>query len=383
MTTSTSSPGGTRGGGPRTSAVGRFPTALVGSWCKPHWLANHEKIYGHEGSWWRVGPEQLPDALDDAVLLAVRDQEKAGLTYICDGEQRRQTFSGHFYALGGIDSDQQGAVTDFSNDVNEFLTMKPRAVTADANAKPTAPPKFELPRVVGPITWDRPILADAQLFLDRNVDRPTKATVIGPTTLALRLVDEHYGSLQDLTFALADALNQEIKALESVGVDLIQLDEPEVHFRYSKVHEFAVEAINRALAGVSTRTGVHMCYGYAKNIAEKRATPVYDKALEVLAATTVDEISIEYAQPAYGPDLLTHAGNKTVTLGVLNLATDAPVESSDDIVKMAEAAMSVTGPDRLTLAPDCGMWFLPRDKALAKISAMEQAAIALRERYAL
>ena len=382
MTTSTSTrgPGNSRG---RANSVGRFPTELVGSWCKPQWLANHDMIYGHEGTWWRVGPEQLPEALDDAVLLAIRDQEKAGLTYVCDGEQRRQTFSGHFYALGGIDSDVQGAVTDFSNDVNEFLTMKARAVTADADAKPKAPPKFELPRVVGPITWDRPILADAQAFLDRNTSGPTKATVIGPTTLALRLVDEHYGSLPALTFALADALNKEIQALQSVGVDLIQIDEPEVHFRYSKVHEFAVEAIDRTLAGITTRTGVHMCYGYAKNIAEKRATPVYDKALELLAATSVDEISIEYAQPSYGPDLLTHAGDKTVTLGVLNLATDAPVESVEDIVKSAEAALAVTGPDRLALAPDCGMWFLPRDKALAKITAMEQAAGVLRERYAL
>ena len=382
MTTSNSAQSTDHSNRPSRSR-GRFPTELVGSWCKPQWLANHELIYGHEGTWWRVAPEQLPEALDDAVLLAIRDQEKAGLTYVCDGEQRRQTFSGHFYALGGIDSTHQGAVTDFSNDVNEFLTMKPRAVTADADAKPTAPPKFELPRVVGPITWERPILADAQEFLARNVDGLTKATVIGPTTLALRLVDEHYGSLQELSFALADALNKEIRALEAVGVDLVQLDEPEVHFRYSRVQDFASEAIDRALAGVTTRTGVHMCYGYAKNIAEKRATPVYDKALELLAGTTVDEISLEYAQPSYGPDLLTHAGDKTVTLGVLNLATDAPVESVDGIVKTAEAALAVTGPDRLALAPDCGMWFLPRDTALAKITAMEQAAAVLRERYPL
>ncbi len=360
----------------------RFATQLVGSWSKPNWLCDHDLVYGPEGSWWRVPEPQRAEALDDAVRLAVFDQHRAGLTFVGDGEQRRQTFSGHFYALGGIDQVHRGAVTNFANDVNEYLTMKQRAVTGDAEGKPAPPPKFELPTVTGPITWERPVLDGDLDFLQRTTDRPTKITVIGPSTLALRLVDEHYGSLEKLTVAVADALNSELLALDAAGVDLIQIDEPEAHFRYSQVEPFAAEAIDRALQGVSCRTAVHMCYGYARNIAEKRATPVYDKALELLASTSVDDISLEYEQPHHTPDLLTHAGDKNVVLGTLDLGTDAPVETVDHIVERVTEAVDVLGPDRVLLAPDCGMWFLPRDHARAKITAMEQAAHVLRETHA-
>ncbi len=360
-------------------AVPRFATQLVGSWSKPQWLCDHDLVYGPEGTWWRIPQPQRPEALDDAVRLAVQDQERAGLTYVGDGEQRRQTFSGHFYALGGIDQAHPGAVTNFANDVNDYLTMKARAQTSDADGKPAPPPTFELPRVTGPITWERPVLDGDLEFLRRTTDRPTKMTVIGPSTLALRLVDEHYGSLEKLTFALADALNAELRALVTAGVDLVQLDEPEAHFRYSQVESFAAEAIDRTLHGVTCRTTVHMCYGYARNIAEKRATPVYAQALELLAATSVDSISLEYEQPRHTPELLEHAGDKDIVLGTLDLATDAPVEEVDHIVGRVRDAVEVLGPDRVGLAPDCGMWFLPRDHARAKITAMEQAAQVLRD----
>ena len=371
----------------------RFATQIVGSWCKPHWLADHDLVYGREGTWWRVPPQYRADALDDAVRLAVFDQNRAGLSYQTDGECRRQTFSGHFYAFGGIDSDEQGAVTNFSNDVGEYLTMKQRPASspaddddgdgdaADDGAGPSPAPVFRQPRVVGPLSWERSILADDARFLKRYAAGLTKVTVIGPVTLALRLVDEHYGSLAEMTLALADVINHELRALQDVGVDLIQIDEPEVHFRYSQVVDFAAEAIDRALAGIETRTAVHMCYGYSKNIAEKRATPVYEQALSVLASTSVDEISIEYEQPRHQPDLLEHAGDKCVTLGVLDLDTEASVETVDHVVSRATDAVSVLGPDRLRLGPDCGMWFLPRDHAFAKIEAMEQAAARLRERF--
>lgn len=363
-------------------AAPRFATQIVGSWCKPQWLADHDRVYGREGSWWRVPPEHRAEALDDAVRLAVFDQNRAGLSYQTDGECRRQTFSGHFYAFGGIDSDEQGAVTNFANDVGEFLTMKQKAAPPPpAEGGEPAPPRFEQPRVVGPLTWERSILADDARFLRRYAAGLTKVTVIGPVTLALRLVDEHYGSQRDMTLALADVVNRELHALQDIGVDLIQLDEPEVHFRYSQVADFAAEAIDRALHGVTTRTGVHMCYGYSKNIAHKRATPVYEQALAILASTSVDEISLEYEQPQHQPDLLTFAGDKCVTLGLLDLDTEAPVETIDHIVSRATDALEVLGPERLRLGPDCGMWFLPRDHACAKIEALEGAARVLRDRH--
>ena len=357
-----------------------FATQLVGSWCKPKWLADHDKVYGKEGSWWRVPPELLPEALDDAVRLAVADQNRAGLTYATDGECRRQTFSGHFYCFGGIDSEEQGAVTNFSNDVGDFLTMKARPAPAVVD-EPSAPPKFEQPRVVGPLTWTEPVLADAARFLQRYADNRSKVTIIGPVSLGLRLVDEHYGDQEALTLALAEVINQEIRHLESLGVDLIQIDEPEVHFRYSQCEGYATEAIDRALAGVEARTAVHMCYGYSKNIAEKRATPVYAQALTSLAASCVDEISLEYEQPNHQPELLEAAGDKAVILGLLNLDTEAPVETVEHIESRARDAIEVIGPDRLRLAPDCGMWFLPRDHACSKIEHLEAAARNLRVAY--
>ncbi len=359
-----------------------FPTQLVGSWCKPQWLCDHDRVYDAEGTWWRVAPNHLHEAQDDAVRLAITDQERAGLTYVTDGEQRRQTFSGHFtLGLGGLDTSPaaQSAPVFRPFDVAEYLTMKPRPAPA-AGAAPR--PLTVQPRIVGPLTWQSPMIGPASGFLKSHTSHGVKVTVIGPTTLALRLIDEHYGALDKVAFALADALNVELKLLQQLGVDLIQLDEPEVHFRYSTVASFATEALDRAMNGITTRTAVHVCYGYSKNIAEKRATPVYAQALDVLAASRVNDISLEYAQPNHAPELLEHCGTKGVILGVLDLDTEASVETVDVIVARATAATDVVGPARMRLGPDCGMWFLPREHASAKITAMENAAQVLRSRFA-
>lgn len=358
-----------------------LPTQIVGSWSKPHWIADHDLVYGPEGSWWRVAPEQLAEAQDDAVRLAVADQRRAGLTLVGDGEQRRQTFSGHFYALGGIDQLERGAATHTSSDVTEFLTMKARAVPPPpADGDPPAPPVFLQPRVVGPVTWQRPIVADEVRFVRTLTDAPVKVTIIGPATLALRLVDEHYGDLGSLALAVADALNSEVLACVAAGASLVQLDEPEAHFRYSYVKDFVTEAIDRALRDVpdEVSTAVHVCYGYSRNIAEKRATPVYPQALELLDASSAEWVSLEYEQPGLQPDVLEHLGSSKVVLGSLNLDTEAPMETVEHVLARARAALEVVGPERLSLAPDCGMWFLPRDTARAKVAALESAARVLR-----
>lgn len=355
-----------------------FPTELVGSYTKPHWLCDHERVYGPEGTWWTIPEADLAEAQNDACRLAIMDQVSAGLTYATDGEMRRQTFSGFFYRLSGIDEKERGEFTNFTTDLGDAITMKKRpASPAGTNAPP---PKFTLPRVVGPIGWPGPMLAGDLSFLKNTAAGRalSKVTLIGPNSLALRLVDEHYGSLDKVAFAVADALNNEIRVLVEQGVDLVQIDEPEVHFRYSQCKDFAVEAIDRTLRGVKTRTAVHMCYGYSKNIAEKKTNPVYGRALALLAATSVDEISLEYEQPAHTPELLTHAGTKAVILGVLNLDTEAAVETPAHIAQRARDAMQVISKDRLRLAPDCGMWFLPRERAFGKLRAMAEAAEILR-----
>jgi 5-methyltetrahydropteroyltriglutamate--homocysteine methyltransferase len=355
-----------------------FPTQIVGSYHKPKWLCNYDLVYAPEGTWWKVAPEDWPAAADDATRLAIEDQNRAGLTYITDGEQRRQTFSGYFYCLGGIDSVNRGAMTFGANDIGQAITMKARPQTAPSDAPPPPP---TLPKVISPITWDKSILADDLTFLKKYAKGKIKMTVIGACSLALRVVDEHYGSLRKLSFGLADALNQELHALEQAGVDLIQIDEPEVHFRYSQLKDFAHEAINRAIHGLKAKTAVHVCFGYSKNIAEKRANPVYANSLELLAATNINDISLEYEQPGYTPEILTHLGDKGVILGLLNLDTEAGVESVEHIVKRAWEALQTVPKERLKLASDCGMWFLPRERALGKIVNLEKAAQILRDRF--
>jgi 5-methyltetrahydropteroyltriglutamate--homocysteine methyltransferase len=202
--------------------------------------------------------------------------------------------------------------------------------------------------------------------------------VAGPATLAIRLSDQHYGSTEKLMLAIADAMNAEIKALEAAGADIIQLDDPELHFSLSGVRGAAVEALNRAVAGVSARTAVHICYGYARTTKTKRVNPKYAEALELIAASNVDEISLEYEQPHHEPDVLAHCGDKAIMLGLLNNAPDAPIETVDHILSRARAALEVVPPERLRLAPDCGMWFLPREQAFKKIQALGLAAAALR-----
>jgi 5-methyltetrahydropteroyltriglutamate--homocysteine methyltransferase len=355
-----------------------FPTQIVGSYHKPKWLCDHDLVYTPEGTWWKPAPGDLPFAKDDATRLAIEDQNLAGLTYITDGEQRRQTFSGYFYCLGGIDSVNRGAMTFAANDIGNAITMKARPQPSP-DAAPPPPPT--IPKVVSAVTWDKPILAEDFAFLKKYAKGRTKMTVIGPCSLALRVVDEHYGSLDKLSFGIADALNKELHALEHAGVDLIQIDEPEVHFRYSQLKDFAQEAINRTVRGLKTTMAVHVCFGYSKNIAEKRTNPIYESALELLASTDIDEISLEYEQPGYTSELLTHLGDKGVILGLLDLDTEAEVESVGHILSRAKDALQVVPKEKLRLASDCGMWFLPRARAFGKIANLEKAAQLLRKEF--
>ncbi|QFU74314.1 hypothetical protein EY643_00875 [Halioglobus maricola] len=364
-----------------------FATQLVGSYTKPAWLADHNKVYAREGTWWKIPEEDRAMAIDDAVRLAVYDQNAAGMTFATDGEIRRQTFSGHFYSLGGLDQDNPAEFTNFHNDITAYLEMKRKATNVGADLEkddaPKESPKVLFPAVRDKISWPGPMVVDDIPFLKRYATNKTKITVIGPVTLSYRVVDTGvYGSHQELCFAIADALNQELKALAAAGVDLIQIDEPEVHFRYSQCKEFAVEAINRMVRGVESMTSVHVCYGYSKNIALKEPSPIYPKAVSLIAESDVDALHTEYAQPGHTPDFLESVKGKPVAIGVLNLDPDGEVEQTASIVEMIEGAMQVVSKEQISLAPDCGMWFLPREFALAKLKSMCDAAALLRSKYA-
>lgn len=366
--------------------TGLFPTQLVGSWVKPRWVADHDRVYAREGTWWSVPEEHRPDAIDDVARLSIYDQNRAGVTFATDGEARRQTFSGHFYRLGGIDQDNPAEFTNFHNDITEYLTMKRKATNVGADLDqedtPRESPRVLFPAVREPIHWPGPLVVDEVTFLKQYAERRSKITVIGPVTLSYRLVDQGvYPDQASLCHAIADALNRELLALAAAGVDLIQIDEPEVHFRYSQCREFAVEAINRMIHGVECLTQVHVCYGYSRNIDLKEPSPIYPKAVSLIAESDVDAIHTEYAQPGHTPDFLQSVGDKLAAIGVLNLDPDGEVETVGSIVRRVEECLQVIPAERISLAPDCGMWFLGRDFASRKLRAMCLAAAELRNQH--
>ncbi len=360
-----------------------FPTQLVGSYVKPAWLADHGKVYAKEGTWWKIPEPDRAMAIDDAVRLAIYDQNAAGMSFATDGEVRRQTFSGHFYTLGGLDQDNPAEFTNFHNDITEYLKMKQKATNVgadlDKEAAPKESPKVLFPAVRGKISWPGPMVVSDVPMLKQYAARRSKITVIGPVTLSYRVVDTGiYANHAELCFAIADALNQELRALSDAGVDLIQIDEPEVHFRYSQCKDFAVEAINRMVRGVDCMTSVHVCYGYSKNIALKEPSPIYPRAVSLIAESEVDGLHTEYAQPGHTPDFLESVQDKPVAIGVLNLDPDGEVETPQQIVELVKGALAVVPKERISLAPDCGMWFLPREFAFGKLQAMCEAAELLR-----
>jgi 5-methyltetrahydropteroyltriglutamate--homocysteine methyltransferase len=316
-------------------------TQLVGSYSKPAWLLR-KGIPGNEV--WRAEPDVLAEAQDDTVRLAVYDQERAGLDLLADGEGRRLNYARHFF-LGwrGIDPEPE-------------------------IAGPAAP------RVVGPLEWPGPQTVDALRFLKQLTTRPVKATVVGPYTAATRVADEYYHDPDALLLACAAAINAELRALQAEGCALLQIDDRALHADPAPPIAQVTRAFARALEGIHTPVAVHVCYGYAHRHPTKHVDPQYAAAVQLLAACPgVDWLSLEYTQPGHSPDLLRACGDKGVILGMLDLASEA-VEQPESIATRVRAALEFVPPARLHLAPDCGMWHLPRRVAQAKLRALVLAA---------
>jgi 5-methyltetrahydropteroyltriglutamate--homocysteine methyltransferase len=232
------------------------------------------------------------------------------------------------------------------------------------------------------VSWPGPIAVDELRFLKRLTNRPVKITIIGPFTTVGRVVDEYYRDEQALGMALAEALNQEARALAAAGADLIQFDEPSFHSAVSRAKRWGLAALNRAIEGVSCPTAVHMCYGYATAQAPRSPSAVYAEAIENAAASNVDAISLEYEQPGHTPEILRHAGDKAIILGLLNLGVHT-VETPEHVAQRIREALEVVPPERLFPSSDCGMWFLPRSVTYAKISALAQGARLVRAELGL
>ncbi|MFN8534134.1 MAG: hypothetical protein U0556_11365 [Dehalococcoidia bacterium] len=349
-----------------------FATQLVGSFTKPRWLYRREALMSRElDKVWAPAPEVLTEAKQDAIRLAVADQERAGLDVITDGEQGRESFANYFYRIDGIDHETLGPQR------REGIDLSFVAVSADSQIQR---PATLVPRITGPLTWREPIALDDLRFLKQQTARPVKMTVIGPITATSRLSDTYYGDLRSAALGMADALNQELRALDEEGADFLQIDEPDVHFLSSLTNPYVAEVIDRTIAGLRAKTVIHICYGYSIAMKNKRVDERFGAMLEAVAGSQVDLVNIEYEEPGHSADLLAHAGEKGVVLGVLNLGAET-VASPEHIASRAREALAYLSPERLMLSPDCGMWFLPRPVAYAKIRAMALAAEILRAEH--
>jgi 5-methyltetrahydropteroyltriglutamate--homocysteine methyltransferase len=335
----------------------QFPTSLVGSFAQPDWLIDRERL-AHRfpprvraRELWRPAPELLAEAQDDATLVAIRAQERAGLDILTDGEIRRESYSNHFAtALEGVDIDNPGEALDRSGHPNP------------------------VPRVVGPINRPRPVeVADLQ-FLRANTERTIKMTVPGPFTMSQQAQNDYYKDPAELAMAYAAAVNAEVKDLFAAGADIVQLDEPYMQARPEPAREYGLAALNRALEGVTGTTAVHICFGYAAIIHER---PSGYSFLPELSGCSCDQISIETAQSKLDPSVLEQLPDKTIILGVIDLS-DSAVETPEAIADRVRRAWPYVPAERLVLAPDCGMKYLPRASAEGKLRSMVAAAEQLR-----
>ncbi len=334
-----------------------LPTSIVGSMPQPDWLIDRERL-SHRfpprvraKELWRPAPEFLHEAQDDATVLAIVTQERAGLDILTDGEIRRESYSNHFAtALDGVDIDNPGEGLDRSGHPNP------------------------VPRVTGPIHRPAPIEAADVAFLRGHTDQVIKATVPGPFTMSQQAQDDHYHNPRDLALAYAEAVNVEIHDLFAAGADVVQIDEPYMQARPEPAREYGVDALNRALDGAPGTTAVHICFGYAAIIHER---PSGYSFLPELEGCACDQVSIETAQSGLDLAVLTSLPSKTIILGVIDLSTPE-VESADVVVDRVRRALDVVGPERVILSTDCGMKYLPQDSAAGKLAAMTEAARKLR-----
>ena len=338
-----------------------FPTSLVGSMPQPEWLIDRKKLAGRfpprvrAKELWRVAPEQLEQALDDSTLLAIRAQERAGLDIITDGEIRRESYSNRFAtALEGVDLDNPGSALDRSGHPNP------------------------VPRITGKIRRKHAVEVRDVQFLRAATDRKIKITVPGPYTMSQQAQNDFYTNEEEMALDYAAAVNEEIKDLFAAGADIVQVDEPYMQARPVKAREYGVKALNRALDGISGTTAIHLCFGYAAIIHER---PAGYNFLPELASTSVQQISIETAQSNLDCSILSNLAGKTIILGVLDLSS-MEIESAETVAARIRRALPYVPKEKIVVAPDCGLKYLPHDVAFGKMCAMVAGAKIVRAELA-
>jgi len=333
-------------------------TTVLGSYPQPDWLVDRKNLQSRlpprvrARDIWRIPEPLLQQAQDDATLLAIRDMERAGIDIISDGEIRRESYSNRFTtALDGMDLDNPGVVMGRSG--------RPNSV----------------PRVVGPIHRSYPVEVRDVEFLRHNTDHRIRITVPGPFTISQQVQDDYYHDQKALALDIAAAVNEEIRSLQAAGADVVQIDEPYLQAKPEQARAYGVEVINRALKGIEGTTALHLCFGYAAMVPDR---PNHYAFLTELRDCTVKQISIEAAQPQLDLSILRQFSKKTMIIGVLNLG-DMEVETPEIVAGRIRSALEYIEPERLILAPDCGMKYLPREVAFGKLCALVKGARIVRQ----
>lgn len=326
-------------------------TTIVGSYPQPEWLIDRDRLKSRlpprvrATELWRMQSPLLEEAQNDATIIALLDQDRAGIDILGDGEMRRESYSNRLAtALSGIDIDKPGSAQDRTGKSNP------------------------VPRVAGPIRRVEAIEAQDVPLLKRTTDKPLKITIPGPFTMTQQAQNDYYDSDEALAMDYAAAVNEEMHALFAAGVHIVQLDEPYLQARADKARAYAVKALNRALQGVTGKTALHICFGYA-HVHNGAAKPNGYSYLAELEETPVDIISVEAAQPRLDPVVLKDLPTKTIMYGVIDL-NDNTIETPEIVAERIRGALKYVPAERLMIAPDCGMKYHSREVAFAKLKAM-------------
>ena len=335
-----------------------LPTTVVGSYPQPDWLVNREMLSKTvprvRVDIWRVPEAWLEQAQDDATIVAIRDMERAGIDIVTDGEIRRESYSNRFAtALEGIDTNAPGSV------------------------KSRAGRDTPVPRVTGRIRRTHAVEVRDMQFLRRNTERTAKITLPGPFTMSRQAINEFYKDDDEMVMDYAVAVNAEAHDLVAAGADIIQLDEPWLRQDPDAAKRIAVKAINRALEGLKVPTIVHLCFGYAA-LVPGETKPVGYSFLPQLADSIAEQISIEAAQPKLDLGVLKELAPKKVLLGVIDL-NDPKAETPQVVAERIRAGLKHVAADKLIPTPDCGMKYLPREVAFAKLKALSDGAAIVRK----